>query len=210
VTAAERIRALLETPPAEVRRVHAEHINPTLVEALALMGYGRDFVRAEGLRLWDAAGREHLDFLAGYGSLLLGHNHPDVRAALDEVLRAAAPNFLQIAPQPLAGALAARLAAAAPGDLSIAYLVSSGSEAVEGAMKLARAVTRRPRFVSAELGYHGNTVGGALHHGRQEVPRPLRAAHGRLRPRPLGRCRRGGARAEAPRRRRPGARAHAG
>lgn len=153
--------------------MHADHINPTLIEALGLLGYGRDFVRAEGVALHDAEGRSYLDFLAGYGSLLLGHNHPDVRAALEEVLRAGAPNFLQISPQPLAGALAARLAKAAPGDLSIAYLVSSGSEAVEGAMKLARAVTRRPRYVAAELGYHGNTFGALSVTGGKKYRAPF-------------------------------------
>src|SRR4051812_1341047 len=172
-SAAERIRELLATPPAEVRRLHAEHVNPTLVEALGILGYGRDFVRAEGVRLWDAEGHEHLDFLAGYGSLLLGHNHPEVRDALAEVLRAGAPNFLQIAPQPLAGALAERLARAAPGDLRMVYLMSSGSEAVEGAMKLCRAVTRRPRFVSAELGYHGNTWGALSITGGKKYRAPF-------------------------------------
>lgn len=172
-SAAEAIRALLATPPAEVRRTHAAHINPTLVEALGLLGYGRDFVRAEGLVLTDAGGREYLDFLAGYGSLLLGHNHPDVREALAEVLKSGSPNFLQIAPQPLAGALAARLAKAAPGDLEMAYLVSSGSEAVEGAMKLCRAVTRRPRFVSAELGFHGNTWGALSITGGKKYRAPF-------------------------------------
>jgi putrescine aminotransferase len=160
VSAREVVRALLALPPDEVRRLYGEHVNPTLVEALALLGYGRDFVRAEGLSLWDAQGREYLDFLAGYGSLLLGHNHPEVREAVEEVLRSGAPAFLQIAPQPLAAALARKLSQLSPGGgLQIAYLTSSGSEAVEGAMKLARAATGRPRFVSAERAYHGLTMG---------------------------------------------------
>src|SRR2546428_11452244 len=107
-TAADAVRAILETPPDEVRRAYAAHVNPKIVEALALLGYGRDFVRAEGLRLWDAAGHEYLDFLASYGSLLLGHNHPEGRAAIEEGLRAGVPNFLQIAPPPLGTALAQR------------------------------------------------------------------------------------------------------
>jgi putrescine aminotransferase len=154
-----RLRAILQSDAEEIRRTHAEHINPTLIEALALLGYGRDFVRAQGVRLWDRQGREYLDLLAGYGSLPLGHNHPDVRAAIEEVLSAGIPNFLQVSPQPLAGALARRLSQAAPGDLRIAYLMSSGSEAVDGAMKLARAATHRPRFVAAERGFHGITLG---------------------------------------------------
>jgi putrescine aminotransferase len=167
------LREILATPPAEVRRLHAEHINPTLAQALSLLGYGRDLVRAAGVSVWDVEGREYLDFLAGYGSLLLGHNHPEVRAALEEVLRSEAPNFLQICPQPLAVSLAQRLARIAPGGLSMAYLTSSGSEAVEGAMKLARAVTRRPRFVSAERGFHGITLGALSVTGGQKHRAPF-------------------------------------
>jgi putrescine aminotransferase len=130
-----------------------------MVEALGLLGYGRDFVRGEGVTLWDAEGRAYRDFLAGYGTLLLGHNHPEVRDAVAEVLRAGVPQFMQVSPQPLAAALAARLARLAPGGLDIAYFMSSGSEAVDGALKLARAATRRPRFVSADRAFHGITFG---------------------------------------------------
>ena len=154
-----RIRAALATPPGEVRRVWTEHVNPVFVRALELFGFGRDFVRAEGSSLWDAEGREYVDFLAGYGACSLGHNHPAVRAALEEVLSRPLPHFLLVSPQPLAAELARRLAALAPGDLDVCWLGSTGSEAVEGALKLARAATRRPRFVSAANSYHGTTLG---------------------------------------------------
>jgi putrescine aminotransferase len=153
------IRELAASSPPEVRRLHADHINPVFVKALGLLGYGRDFVTAEGASLRDAEGLEYLDFLAGYGSVPLGHNHPEVRAAVEEALALGAPNFIQVAPQPLAAALAARLARLAPGDLGVSYFMSSGSEVVDGALKLARAATRRERFVSAADGYHGTTWG---------------------------------------------------
>jgi putrescine aminotransferase len=159
MSAVDVVRRALEAPGEEVLAGFAAHVNPTMVEALGLLGYGRAIVRGEGVRLWDREGREYRDFLAGYGTLLLGHNHPEVRDALLEVLRAGTPQFLQVAPQPLAAALAARLARLAPGGLEVAYFMSSGSEAVDGALKLARAATRRPRFVSAERGFHGITFG---------------------------------------------------
>lgn len=158
-SAADMLREILAAPADETRALFRDHVNPTMVEALGLLGYGRDFVRGEGVQLWDTEGRVYRDFLAGYGTLLLGHNHPEVRDALCEVLRAGVPQFLQVSPQPLAAALAARLARLAPGGLDIAYLMSSGSEAVDGALKLARAATRRPRFVSAERAFHGITFG---------------------------------------------------
>jgi putrescine aminotransferase len=159
MTGPELIRQILAFQPAEVRRLHAAHVNSTFIEVLSLFGCGRDFVRAEGWRVWDDQGREYLDFLAGYGAVSIGHNHPDVRAAVEEVLRATVPHFLLVSPQPLAAELARRLAVLAPGDLDVCFLASSGSEAVEGALKLARLATGRPRFVSAEASYHGTTLG---------------------------------------------------
>jgi putrescine aminotransferase len=155
----EQIRQALSRPASDTRQLHADHLNPTFIEALHLLGFGRDFVRAEGLSLWDQEGHEVLDFLAGYGAVSLGHNHPDVRAAIEEVLQARSPHFLLVSPQPLAAELAKRLAQIAPGDLDLCTFGSSGSEAVESALKLARAATRRSRFVSAERSYHGTTLG---------------------------------------------------
>ena len=158
-TTRELIRAHLAADPEATRRLHAEHINPTFIETLDLLGFARDVVRAEGLRVVDAAGVEYLDFLSGCGATALGHNHPDVRAAIEEALAAPVPHFLLSGAQPLAGALAARLASLAPGELSIVTLGSSGSEIVEAALKLARGATRRRRFVAAERAYHGTTMG---------------------------------------------------
>jgi putrescine aminotransferase len=155
----DAIKRALAAGSADVRRDYAAHVNPKLVEALGLFGGGRDFVRADGLELFDAGGRAYLDFLAGYGATSLGHNHPDVRAAIAEVLAAGVPHFLLISPQPLAAALGRRLAELAPGELDLCTPASTGSEAVEAALKLARLVTRRSRFVAAEGSYHGTTLG---------------------------------------------------
>ena len=127
----EQIRKALALAPRPARQLHAAHLNPTFIQALELLGFGRDFVRAEGLSLWDHEGREVLDFLSSYGAASLGHNHPDVRAAIEEVLLAKPPGFLLVSPQPLAAELARRLAEFAPGDLDLCYFASSGSEAVE-------------------------------------------------------------------------------
>lgn len=160
---ATRTAALIrEHLAAPHERVHAQtsaHLNGKFVESLHLLGYLRDFVSAHGIELVDARGRTYLDFLAGYGSVPLGHNHPAVAAAVKAAIDAAVPHFILMAPEALPAALAARIAALAPGELSMSFFMSSGSEAVDGALKLARAVTRRPRFVAAQRGYHGSTFG---------------------------------------------------
>jgi putrescine aminotransferase len=153
------IRRHLGAPRAEVHARTTAHQNGKLVESLNLLGSLRDFVGGEGVELVDANGRRYLDFLAGYGAVPLGHNHPGVAAAVRAALDAGVPHFLQLGPEALPAALAAKLAEIAPGDLSMVGLMSSGSEAVDGALKLARAVTRRPRFVAARRAYHGVTFG---------------------------------------------------
>lgn len=155
----QKIEAALVLPAAEVAALHARHINPVFIRALDLLGFQRELSQADGIFVWDAAGRRYLDFLAGYGCISVGHNHPDVRAAIEAVLESRTPHFLLVSPQPLAAELARRLASIAPGDLDMCYLASSGSEAVEGALKLARLATKRSRFLAAENGYHGTTLG---------------------------------------------------
>jgi putrescine aminotransferase len=173
MTVREQIASTLSMPPTEVRRLHAEHINPVFMEAIDLFGFGRTFVRAEGLSLWDAEGREHTDFLSGYGALALGHNHPDVHAAVDEVLRTPTPHFLLVSPHPLAAELARRLTSLAPSGLDRCFLGSSGSEAVEGALKLARAATSRPRLLAADGSYHGTTLGALSVTGNRKHRTPF-------------------------------------
>jgi len=159
VTATDTIRAAMALSDADVCRLTGKHINGRFVEALSLFGYLRRYHRAEGMHLWDSAGRRYLDFLAGYGSIPLGHNPPEVRAALDAVLDASPPHFPLAAPEALPAALAERLARLCPGDLAVSFFSSSGSEAVDGALKLARAATHRSRLVHAQGAYHGSTFG---------------------------------------------------
>ena len=116
--------------------------------------------RAAGTSVWDVEGREYLDLLSGIGVANVGHGHPEVIAAV----RAQAERYLHVmvygeaveAPQVH---LAAALAARAPGALSVTYFCNSGTEAIEGALKLARKATGRSRFVTFRGAYHGDTMG---------------------------------------------------
>ena len=136
---------------------YARHVNPSFIRLLGVLGYGRVFERAEDVWLWDSAGRRYLDALAGFGSVNVGHNHPRLVARLKSLLESEPVHFLHVGPQPLAADLAERLAALT--GLDVALLSTSGAEAVEAAMKLARAATGRPGFVSCHGSFHGLSLG---------------------------------------------------
>ena len=136
-----------------------QYVNPAWADLLQSTGWGRRFVHAAGLELEDERGRHYLDFLSGFGVLGLGHNHPAVRDALRAVLDEHLPGFTQVECTTLAGLAAERLAKLLPGDLRRVFFCSSGSEAVEAALKLARAATGRKRFVACTGAYHGSTLG---------------------------------------------------
>jgi putrescine aminotransferase len=69
----------------EILDIYKNHVNHGRATLSALIGIDTNFVKAEGCKVWDDAGNEYLDFVGGYGSLNLGHNHPDVLEALRKV-----------------------------------------------------------------------------------------------------------------------------
>lgn len=153
-------------------RLYAEHINPAFVKLLGTFGYGRVFVRAQGMYLYDHEGREYLDCLAGFGAVNLGHSPPALVAAVKEALDAAPVNLLHIGPQPAASELADALARrAAP--LTMSLFSSSGGEAVESAMKLARAATRKSAILYCEGGFHGTGFGSLSVMGHERLRKPF-------------------------------------
>ena len=124
-----------------------------------MLGYGRVFTRAEGVYVWDEQGRRYLDLLAGFGSANIGHNHPRLLARLRAFFDDRALNLSHTGPSPYAAQLAEALAGAAGEPLEMALFSTSGAEAVEAAIKAARAATRRTRIVCCERGYHGLSLG---------------------------------------------------
>lgn len=153
--------------------LHARYINPVLVALGAKSGFTKTFVRGEGTRLWDADGEEYLDFVSGFGSLNLGHNHPAVVEAVTKAIRSQAPGFAQSAVNPYAASLAERLIAIAPESIEMVFFANSGSEAVEAGLKLARIVTGRAGFVYCERSYHGKTLGSLSVTGNGNYQRPF-------------------------------------
>jgi 4-aminobutyrate aminotransferase/(S)-3-amino-2-methylpropionate transaminase len=115
--------------------------------------------RAEGARLWDVDGREYVDFAGGIGVMNLGHRHPAVVAAVREQLDAFTHTCFQVGMYESYVALAERINALAPGDFpKKTLLLTTGAEATENAVKIARAATGRAAVISFSYGYHGRTL----------------------------------------------------
>ena len=131
--------------------------------------------RAEGCFIYDTEGRAYLDFVAGVSANTLGHGHPRVvRAVQDQAARYMhVMVYGEFVLKP-AVELSALLASLLPRPLETTYLVNSGTEAIEGAMKLAKRVTGRGKFVAAKKAYHGNTQGTMSVMGYEERKRAFR------------------------------------
>jgi acetylornithine/succinyldiaminopimelate/putrescine aminotransferase/predicted amino acid dehydrogenase len=152
---------------------YARHVNPVMVALGKSSDFVKTFVRGEGAYLYDAAGKRYLDFVAGFGSLNLGHNHPTVVSAVQEALRTQAPGFAQSAVNPYAAALSKELVALAPASLEMAFFANSGTEANEAALKLARIATGRTGVLFCERSYHGKSLGSLSVTGNPEYRRPF-------------------------------------
>jgi putrescine aminotransferase len=161
----------LELSRNQVRELCRSYLNPGLVTMLELLDFDRRFVAARGAEVCDAAGNTYLDFLGGYGALNLGHNHPAVLEALRRVEER--PNLLQASLNPVAAALAHNLAQLTPGNLQRSFFCNSGAEAVEGALKLARAATGKSQIVYCSNSFHGKTFGALSVTGRAKYRQPF-------------------------------------
>jgi len=150
----------------QVAENHKTYLNAGLVMMLGLIKFDKQFTRAKGINVWDCEGNRYLDFLGAYGALNLGHNHPKVLAALDQVKEL--PNLLQASLGTITGALAKNLALVAPGNLQRSFFGNSGAEAVEGAIKLARAATGRQGLIYCDGSFHGKTTGALAVTGREK------------------------------------------
>lgn len=154
--------------------IFTKHLNPGQLHFMKLLGFHKIKIeRAEGMYYYDQNGRAILDFFGGFGSLAFGHNHPKIVEARkkfqDEKRQEIAIAFMS----QYASALAHNLAACSPGDLDMVFLGSSGSEAMEAAIKVAEraAGPKKPKIVYAENSFHGKTKGvlsitdGSLYRG---------------------------------------------
>lgn len=151
------LKKIVSARMGENYELHSRYINPTLVEVLQITGFDRVYVKAQGAYLYDAAGNPYLDFLSGYSVFNMGRNHPVIKQAIRDVLDLDLPNMVQLDCSLLSGLLAEALLKKT--DLEAAFFCNSGTEAVEGAIKFARASTGRTKIVSLKSSYHGLSYG---------------------------------------------------
>src|SRR4029077_5253755 len=140
-------------------QLHERHLNRTLVAAQRVIGFDKIYARAQGAYLYDMDNREYLDFLSGYSVFNIGRNHPVVKQAIRDILDLDLPNMVQMDCSLLSGLLAEALVKRMPPHLNAVFFCNSGTEAMEGALKFARAATGRQRIVSLESAFHGLTIG---------------------------------------------------
>jgi 4-aminobutyrate aminotransferase/(S)-3-amino-2-methylpropionate transaminase len=115
--------------------------------------------RAQGAEVWDTEGRRYIDFVGGIGVMNVGHNHPRVMAAVRDQLERVTHTAFQVVTYESYLRLAERLCEVAPGDgPKKAIFFSTGAEAVENAVKIARAATRRQAVISFTGAFHGRTL----------------------------------------------------
>jgi len=150
----------------------ARHVSSGKAEFFAQAGVDFIFGRREGVYVWDVDGQRRLiDCHCNGGVYNLGHRHPRIIAALEQALRELDIGNHHFISEHRA-LLGEKLAALSPGDLKRVVFGVGGGEAIDLAIKLARAHTGRPRVISAQGGYHGHT-GFALAAGEDEFSRPF-------------------------------------
>ena len=137
--------------------------------------FAMEISRAEGSYIYDQNKTPYLDFVAGVSACSLGHRHPKVVAAIKKQL----DSYMHVMVygeyvQSPAVKLCKLLASNLPPKLETTYLTNSGTEAIDGAMKLARRYTGRSEIIAAKNAYHGNTMGALSVMGYEERKQPFR------------------------------------
>lgn len=152
---------------------YEKYINPAQAKLFRFMGLASVEGHAEGWTITDSEGRKFIDCLGGYGMFALGHRHPKVVEAVENALHTM-PMCGKVLFNRQMADLAEALAEITPGDLQYSFFVNSGTEAVEGCLKVARLATKRKKFVAANNAFHGKTMGSLTATGRDLYRDPFK------------------------------------
>ena len=162
------ISEILATRTGEELELNDRFLNPQMGRILRTLGFQKVWTGGEGAHLIDDQGERYLDLFGGYGVFAIGRNHPEAIAAIEQVMAARTGNMPQLGVTLLSGVLAEQLLARAPKSVAAMIPANSGTEAVEAAIKVARAATGRPRVLYAEHAFHGLTLGSLSLNGGAE------------------------------------------
>lgn len=165
----------------ESKNNFAEHFNKGWLEYRKSVTEAGDWAATEwtgsGAVFRDLIGREYIDCLGGYGMMDLGWGHPDVVAAVRAQLNRT-PMPSQELIDPLRGVLARLMANITPGDLKYSFFAGSGTESIEGAIKLAKMYTKKNGFIVAVKAFHGKTLGSLSMMGKFDFRQPPGVLYG--------------------------------
>ena len=159
---------VLQQRKGENFSLHAKYINPQLARVLGTIEFDRFYVKGEGCYLIDDEGGRYLDFLSGFGVFALGRSHPAIVGALHDALDADLPNLVQMDCSLLPGILAQELVKRSHPGIERVCFTNSGAEAIESAIKFARAATKRTRILYCDHAFHGLTTGTLSLNGGKE------------------------------------------
>ncbi len=152
---------------------YEKYINPSQARLFRFMGLASVEGSAEGWTITDSKGKQFIDCLGGYGMFALGHRNPAVVKAVEDALHTM-PMCGKVLFNRQMADLAEKLAEITPGELQYSFFVNSGTEAVEGCLKVARLATKRTKFVAAENAFHGKTMGSLTATGRDLYRDPFK------------------------------------
>ena len=159
--------------PEIVMEKYEKYINPSSTRLFRFMGLSSVEAHAEGWIITDTEGTEFIDCLGGFGMFAVGHKHPKVVEAVERELHHM-PMCGKVLFNEPAALLAEKLAEITPGALQYNFFCNSGTEAVEGCLKVARLATGRKKFVAARNAFHGKTFGSLTATGRDMYRDPFK------------------------------------
>lgn len=149
------------------------YMNPGLARAFRFMGLEAVEKTAQGALVEDETGQRYIDCAGGYGVFFQGYQHPRIVQAAMRQLNELSLSSRVLLNRPMVD-LAERLQQLTPGDLQYSFFCNSGTEAVEAALKFARAATGRSRIISTAGSFHGKTLGSLSVSGRETYQVPFR------------------------------------
>jgi ornithine--oxo-acid transaminase len=150
---------LISERQADQYSLHRQYVNSSLARVQGIIGFDKIWARGHGAYLWDIEGNRYLDLLSGYSVYNLGRSHPLVKQVMEEALGLERPNLVKMDCPLLAGLLAEDLVKRMPPGLDAVFFANSGADAVDTAVKFARAATNRPRVLYLDHAFHGLMLG---------------------------------------------------